>query len=68
MIYCATLAESSVTMVINRIVWDGETPYTYPDPEVVLVQSNIGQIGDKYEDSKFYYWDSLINQWVERLE
>jgi hypothetical protein len=69
--YCAIKLVESVNKVINRIVWDGQTPYTYPDPEVTLVASEIGQINDKYENSKFYYYDDWTDPqnpvWVERV-
>jgi hypothetical protein len=52
--YC--VVNDSTTFVVNRIVWDGVTPYN-PGAGVTLVASEIGQIGDKYESSKFYYYD-----------
>lgn len=68
-IYCAIKEIEALDRVINRIVWDGTSPYTYPDPAVSLVQSDIGQIDDKYENGKFYYWDEYHSGgpiWVER--
>jgi len=54
------------TLAINRIVWNGVDTYTYQEDGVTLLASEIGQIADKYENSKFYYWNEDTQQWVER--
>ncbi len=52
--------------VINTIVWDGVTPYTYPEAGVTLIEAEVVGIGDKYENGKFYYLDNETSQWKER--
>jgi len=42
-------------VVVNRIAWDGVSPFSYQDK---VVRSDIAQIGDTYEDGKFYYLNS----------
>jgi len=53
------------SIVVNVIDWDGITQYT--SPVGTLVVSSVAGIGDKYEDSKFYYWDEANQVWVERV-
>ena len=40
-------------VVINRIIWDGVTQYTYPEDGCSLVQSDTADIGDLYDGENF---------------
>lgn len=44
--------------VINTIIWDGVTPYTYPEPHDLLLQDiaeTVG-IGDYYDPTDNTFW------------
>jgi hypothetical protein len=44
--------------VINTIIWDGVTPYTYPEPHDQLlpdVAETVG-IGDYYDSTDNTFW------------
>lgn len=45
---------NSDSIVIACIEWNSTTPYTYPEPDVTLVQTNIGNVGNRYENGNFY--------------
>jgi hypothetical protein len=42
-------------VVINNIMWDGKCDYTYPEPDVELIETDLGFQGDVYKDGKMQY-------------
>lgn len=54
--YC--VVKNSDNIADNVIIWNGTDPYT-PPVNHTLVQSNVGQIEDKYESGKFYYYSNF---------
>ncbi|MBM3210614.1 hypothetical protein FJZ33_00220 [Candidatus Poribacteria bacterium] len=61
--YC--VINNNDKIVDNRIVWDGISSWT-PPANHTAIKSDIGQIGDKYQNSKFYYWNEETQKWIER--
>lgn len=47
--------------VINKVVWDGETPWTYPAPHDLILEDKDGNagIGDWYEATEGIFYRPL---------
>jgi len=56
------IVNPNTLIVSNIILWDGVSEYA---PDGTAIQSDIAQIGDKYENNKFYRFNEETQEWVE---
>lgn len=57
------MVNNSTNIVENMVIWDGVS--TYEPSGVTLIQTDIPDIGDKCENSKFYRWNEGTQTWDE---
>jgi len=58
--------------VINKVVWDGETEWTYPFPHDMILEDETGGpgIGDWYEETENLFYRPLGTppDWPDQLQ